>query len=396
MMKSHALSQHAVPMLRSRPHTGAWLRFLSDRFLWLPIGAAIALVWANTYAESYFGAAHALAFPVNEIGMALFLGLITQESIDAIMPGGALHTWRRWAMPIVAAAGGTLGATFVFLGYVSGAHETVLAQAWPVACAIDIAAGYYVLTLIFRRSSALPFFLVLAMASNAAGVAALALWPAFTPDHLDGAVLLVAAVALAATMRRSRVRTFWPYLVLCGTMSWWAFYWAGVHPALALIPIVPFLPHQPRPLNLFEAPATDDAVPHAEHQWHLAVQIVLFLFGLVNAGVILRGYDTGTWAVLSAAVIGRPLGILGAVGLAMTLGLRLPRSIGWRELTVIALATSSGFTFALFTATSLLPVGGVLTPIKVGALSTVLGGVAAYVVARLLRVGRFGGHTTRQ
>jgi NhaA family Na+:H+ antiporter len=394
MMKSHALSHHAVPTLRSRPHTGTWLRFLSDRFLWLPIGSAIALVWANTFADSYFRAAHALAFPVNEIGMALFLGLITQESIEAIMPGGALHTWRRWAMAMVAGAGGTLGAAFVFLGYVSGAHEAVLAQAWPVACAVDIAAGYYVLKLIFRRSSALPFLLVLAMASNVAGVVALALWPAFTPEHLGGAVLLVAAVALAATMRRARVRSFWPYIALCGTLSWAAFYWAGVHPALALIPIVPFLPHAPRSLDLFAEPADDGAVHHAEHEWNVGVQVVLFLFGLVNAGVILRGYDTGTWAVLSAAVLGRPLGVLGAVGLATALGLRLPRSIGWRELTVIALATSSGFTFALFTATSFLPVGGVLTQIKVGALSTVLGAVAAYIVARLLRVGRFGGHTT--
>ena len=40
---------------------------------------------------------------------------------------------------------------------------------------------------------------------------------------------------------------------------------------------------------------------------------VLFLFGLVNAGVILRGVDTGSWAVLMAALIGRPIGVLAAV-----------------------------------------------------------------------------------
>ena len=75
-MTTHAYSRPAVPMPHRRQHTLAWLRFVNDRFLWLPLGAALALVWANVAAESYFRTAHALAFPVNEIGMALFLGLI--------------------------------------------------------------------------------------------------------------------------------------------------------------------------------------------------------------------------------------------------------------------------------------------------------------------------------
>jgi hypothetical protein len=73
----------------------------------------------------------------------------------------------------------------------------------------------------------------------------------------------------------------------------------------------------------------------------------------------------------------------------VVLGLRLPVNIRWRELFVIALATSSGFTFALFAATTLLPLGAVLTQIKVGALGTIAGAAAAYAVARLLHVGRF-------
>jgi Na+/H+ antiporter NhaA len=110
---------------------------------------------------------------------------------------------------------------------------------------------------------------------------------------------------------------------------------------------------------------------------------------VVNAGVLLRGADTGTSAVLIAAVLGRPLGVLGAVALGVALGLHLPASVKWRELVVIALATTSGFTFALFAAASLLPLGAVLTQIKVGALATAAGAVITLVVARLLRVGRF-------
>ena len=388
-MTTHAYSRPAVPMPHRRQHTLAWLHFVNDRFLWLPLGAALALVWANIAAESYFRTAHALAFPVNEIGMALFLGLITQEALEAVMPGGALAAWRRWAMPLLAAAGGLLGSTFFYLGFITLKDEQVLAAAWPVAGAIDIAAGYYVLKTIFRRGAAAHFLLVLGIATNAVGVLILAVWPAFTPDHLGAALLLVLAVAIAAAIRRSRVRVFWPYFVLCGTLSWLAFYWAGVHPALALVPIVPFLPHRPRRGNPFADPAPDDAVHRAEHEWNAAVQVVLFLFGLVNAGVLLRGADTGTSAVVIAALLGRPVGVLGGVALGAALGLRLPASIKWRELVVIALATTSGFTFALFGATSLLPPGAVLTQIKVGALATAIGALGTLGVARLLRVGRF-------
>lgn len=390
-MKPHVLAEHAIvrPRARLMPRAPV-LRFLNERFLWLPLGAAIAVLWANSAAgESYFRIAQALAFPVNEIGMALFLGLIMQEALEAIMPGGALHTWRRWTMPIVAAAGGLLGAAFVYLGFVSLRHEAVLVRAWPVACAIDIAAGYYVLKSIVPRSGALPFLLVIGIVTNAAGVIVLALWPAFTTSHLGGAVLLVAAVASAAWMRRARVRGFWPYLVVPGTLSWFGFYQAGVHPALALIPIVPFLPHRPRSLDMFAEPRDNDSVRHGEHEWNTAAQVVLFLFGLANAGVMVRAYDTGTWAVVAAALIGRPAGILAAVALALAAGLHLPRRMGWRELTIIAFATSSGFTFALFAATSLLPIGGVLAQIKVGALATAAGALATFGAARILRVGRF-------
>lgn len=388
-MTTHAYSQPAVHMPHRRQHTHVWLRFLNERFLWLPLGAAVALVWANTLSESYFGFAHALAFPVNEIGMAIVLGLMTQSAIEAVMPGGALHAWRRWALPIVAAGGGALGSTFVFLAYITLTHQQVLAAAWPTAGAIDIAAGYYVLKTIFRRSAAPHFLLVMGLITGAAGVLVTAVWPAFTPDHLGAALLLVLAVAMAAAIRRQRVRMFWPYLVLCGTLSWLAFSWAGVHPALALVPIVPFLPHRPRATNPFADMPPDDVVHRAEHEWNVVAQIALFLFGLVNAGVILRGVDTGTWAVLAAALIGRPVGVLLGCAFGLALGLRLPASVGWRELIVIALATTSGFTFALFAATTLLPPGAVLTQIKLGALATVGGAIATYAAARWLRVGTF-------
>jgi hypothetical protein len=40
-----------------------------------------------------------------------------------------------------------------------------------------------------------------------------------------------------------------------------------------------------------------------------------------------------------------------------------------------------------------MPLGPVLLEMKMGALLTILGGLLAFIVARLLRVGRFGHHS---
>jgi NhaA family Na+:H+ antiporter len=173
-------------------------------------------------------------------------------------------------------------------------------------------------------------------------------------------------------------------------MSWLAFYWDGLHPALSLVPIVPFLPHQARGVDLLEddeAPRT--AVRRMEHEWAYLVQPIVFLFGLANGGVLLRGYGTASWAILTAALAGRPLGMLLAVRIATLAGLHLPDGLTWRELIVVAAASSVGFTLALFAATAVFPLGPLLTEAKIGALLTAAGVLLAIVLACLLGIGRF-------
>lgn len=365
------------------------VRFVVDRFLVLPLGAVIALVWANTAGESYFRAAHALAFPVNEIGMAFFLALMTQEVVEAVVPGGVLSTWRRWGLPIVAAAGGTIGAGALYLFIVRMRHEEVLTMGWPVAIAVDVAAGYYILKIIRPRRGAIQFMLLTAFLIDAVVVGVLTFWPARLDPNVPSVALMGAAVAAGLLLRRRAVRAFWPYFAICGTLSWLALFLAGIHPALALVPVVPFLPRWPRAGNLFGDPPAASDGRATEHRWNYAVQGVLFLFGLVNAGVLMTGYDTGTWAVLGAALVGRPGGIVVAVAAAAAIGWRLPRPMDWRDVIVVALATSCGFTFALFVATSVLPMGGVLTQVKAGALFTAAGAAVPIAAARVLRLGRF-------
>jgi Na+/H+ antiporter NhaA len=93
--------------------------------------------------------------------------------------------------------------------------------------------------------------------------------------------------------------------------------------------------------------------------------------------------------MLLAALVGRPLGVLAATGLALAAGLHLPRHIGWREMVVVAFATSTGFSIALFFATGVLATGPVLSAAKIGVIGSALGVLLAFGAAKLVKVGRF-------
>jgi NhaA family Na+:H+ antiporter len=368
---------------------GAGLAFVARHFLLLPIGVLVALAWANAAGESYFRFAHVLRFPVNDIGMALFVGLVTEEVLEALMPGGALYHWRRTLLPVVAAIGGVLGATAVYLFSVQSQYEFMLQDGWPVAAAQDVAFAYFIARLIFpRRRGPIAFLMLLAIVSNAFAIASIAFWFPTGSGYPAAVALMAAAVLVAAVLRSARIDRIWLYLATSGTLSWLACYWGGIQPALALVPVVPFLPHRARRLDLF-AEERPTAPRRFEHVFRYPVQVVLLLFGLVNGGVVLTGAVPGAWAVLAAALIGRPIGILAAVALAMTAGLRLPAHLQWRELIVVSLTASAGFTFALFFATSIMPPGPLLGELKLGALSTAVGALVAMAAARLLHVGRF-------
>jgi len=367
------------------------LRFADEHYLVVPIGAAVAIVWANTGAYSYFQISRALSFAVNDVGMAFAFAFLAQEVVEAMLPGGTLHPWTRAAVPIVAAVGGIVGAVALYVFYIRSGDETNLLAGWPIAAAVDIAFAYFIAASVFRRGAAVTFLLLLAIASDAIGLVIVSYrFPVLTV-HPAAAALLIPALWGAAVLRKNAVHSVWPYVLVCGTLSWFAFYWTGVHPALSLLPIVPFLPHAARDLNPLADPARGrhKSAAHFEAVFRYPVQVIAFLFAFVNSGVSIRAFDDGTWAVLLAALIGRPLGIAIAAALAVSGGLELPRRVGGRELAVIALAASSSFTFGLFFATAVFPVGPLLNQTKMGAIATAAGALLAIGAARGLRVGRF-------
>jgi len=164
-----------------------------------------------------------------------------------------------------------------------------------------------------------------------------------------------------------------------------ALYLGGVHPALALVPIVPFMPHSRRDLGLFDAAEErrPDTLSRFEHWWAVPVQFVLLFFGFANAGVPFAQIGPGTYYVVASLLAGKPVGILLFAGLARAAGSRLPVKMRIGDLLLVGIVASIGFTVSLFFATAAFPEGAALAETKMGALCSLVAGLLAFGIARL-------------
>jgi len=411
-------------MKRPRIPEGA-RRFLFENSIFLIAGAAGALVWANVNADGYHRFVGMLMYPpdgahgpapaaghgyelfalrfhepftlklvVDDILMAFFFAIAGKEVWEALLPGGPLSNVRTAALPLLATLGGMAGPAFLYIGgcFATGTWDD-LGQGWAVPCATDIAFSYLVARFIFGpRHTAIPFLLLLAIADDAGGLIILAVaYPqhGLQPEWL---ALTAAAIGLGFGLRRLRLHSFWWYLVLPGTLSWFSFYQVGIHPALGLIPIIPTMPHAHTDLGIFARRelGRHDTLNAFEHWWKNPVELILGLFGLVNAGVPFGSVGTGTALVFVGLLIGKPLGIaLFAILGEKAFRLELPRGMSHKHLVTLGAIAGIGFTVALFVASAAFKEpGAIQDSVKMGALASFFAAPLAIIVAKVLGVRR--------
>jgi NhaA family Na+:H+ antiporter len=372
-----------------------WWAFTIDNSVLLVVGTLAALIWANVDLPSYEHLMHGpFHFIVNDIGMVFFFALAAKEIIEARLPGGPLASPREAAVPLLAAAGGMIAPASIYVLLTLSVDRPELMPGWAVPCATDIAFSYMVARLIFPANHpAIPFLLLLAVADDALGLMLLALfYPSGPLSLLSFAALMIPAIGISFWLKRRRTLSYWPYVVIGGGLSWCALYFGGVHPSLALVPILPFMPHEKRDLGLFSEREAD--LPYTmnrfEHAFQVPVQFVLLFFGLANAGVPFGSVGSGTWVVFVALLAGKPLGIVGATVLGMKLGLRAPGGLGYSHVLVVGVTAAIGFTVALFFTTAAFDPGSVQDEAKMGALFSFAAAPAAILLGRAIGLSRRG------
>ena len=177
-------------------------------------------MWVNTAPESYYAFTSEMSFAVNDVAMVLFFALMTKEVVEATAPGGVLHPWRRAMLPVVfASIGAAAVPALMYVRIVDAFDEPRLSIGWPVSLSMDLAIIYFVARLIFRTHPVIPFLLLLGIASDALAFLSLAVFNQTREVHLaSGALILAGAICIAAGLRWSRVRSFWPYLLAAGSV----------------------------------------------------------------------------------------------------------------------------------------------------------------------------------
>lgn len=421
------------------------VNFLQEFSIPLLAGVAAALIAANLapewyahwFAKAHGGADHGdhhvwttgltifghpvgLNFLINDIFMVFFFGIAAKEITESCLPGGSLNPPKKAINPLFATIGGVAGPVGVFFLFMFMAKSMNLSgygdldadgwaahlKGWGIPTATDIALAWLVARAVFGKGHpAVNFLLLLAVADDAIGLGIIAVFygdPAH-PARPEFLGLVLAGMAVAFALRKMKVNSWVPYIFIAGPIAWSGLILAYLHPALALVPIVPFLPGPRRDTGLFteqdevdvmgEEVAHDLGIDHSplhlyEHQTKAFVDFGLFFFAMGNAGVELAGMGMMTWVILASLVVGKTVGItlFGMLGTAC--GFPMPQGMKVRDLVMAGFIAALGLTVALFVAGAAFPTDMALQgQAKMGALFSGFVGIAAIVIARAMKFG---------
>jgi NhaA family Na+:H+ antiporter len=376
------------------------LNLLREFSIPLISGVLLALVWANIEPSGYhrFNTAPLVGplsfhFIANEIFMVLFFGIAAVEITQSCLPGGDLNPFSRAMNTLFATLGGVVGPALFYtvLNVVFGTPE--LARGWGIPTATDIALAWLAARMIFGSAHpAVSYLLLLAVLDDAIGLLIIAIFytDPLRPVEPLWLLLTVAGMAAAYLLRRFDVRTYWPFVIIGGGLSWSGLHLAHLHPALALVFVIPFLPHaKVERKNLFEDDLSDRSpMASFEHEWKVLVDFGLFIFGIANAGVEFSSFGTVTWLVLVSLVIGKFVGIFSFGWIADLLGFSLPNGMRKIDLCVVSLIAGTGFTVALFMAGEAFADEGIKSAAKMGAVLSALTIVLGLVMGKVMDVKR--------
>ena len=381
------------------------IKILQEFSIPLIAGVLGAVVWANLDSHGYHHFVHwsplgeeshfNFHFLINDIFMALFFGIAAKEITEAVLPGGALNPPRKAINPLLGTLGGVLGPVAVFFIYTHLTGATEIVNGWGIPTATDIALAWLVARVVFGATHpAVSFLLLLAIADDAIGLGIIAV---FYPDpnhpvQIQWLGLAFIGMAIAFLLSKKKVKSFWPYLLVPGGLSWFGLHLAHLHPALALVPIIPFMPHMASDEGLYEEEndghhhEKTDTLNAFEHFWKLPVDFGLFGFGLANAGVEFSSMGHATWGVLLGLIVGKTLGVFSFSFAGSLLGFKLPDGMNFKTLFVAGMVAALGLTVALFVAGVAFTDPALQGAAKMGALFSAGAAPLAIIIGKVLSV----------
>lgn len=361
--------------------------------------AATALIWANSPWRAGYAALVELVVGPDSLHLNLALGDWAADGLLAVFffvvgvelkhefVAGSLRSLREAAVPVLAAVGGMAIPALLFTGTVHLLGDPAAAAGWAIPTATDIAFALAVLA-IFGRGLPVAlrlFLLTLAVVDDLLAIIVIAV---FFTDHIEPLSLGLALVCVAGygAVVRLRKPTWWLLLPLA-LLAWYFMHDSGVHATIAGV-LLGFT--VPGAALHGEAAARTVRYEHAVRPWSTALALPVFAFLSAGVNIVDGGGPSAVLgqpvvlAVVVGLVVGKLVGVLGMTALVTRLTpLRLPVSIGLRDLLPIGLLAGIGFTVSLLIAELSFPHGRLADGAKIGVLGGTL--LAAVLAAALLR-----------
>jgi Na+:H+ antiporter, NhaA family len=341
-----------------------FINFEASSGIILMIMAVLAFYSANSsLSETYFSLVnlpisfsagdysitHTLVYWINDALMVLFFFVVGLE-IKKEMIDGELNSRKKAALPIIAAFGGAIVPSIIYMLFNFNHPEN--SHGWGIPMATDIAFAVGVLAL-FGKCVPVQlkiFLLALAIVDDLIAVLVIAI---FYTEKISPMALVSAGLIFAVTeiLKRSHVNNYVVYFFL-GLAAWVAVFASGVHATIAgvLLGLITPLKTSDGSIN----PVQD--LIHFFHPW--VAFMVMPIFAFFNAGVKLDTSAIGeslshpiALGVAVGLILGKPIGIYFSVGLAKRLDwISLPQGLKMTSILPIGFLGGIGFTMALFVA----------------------------------------------
>jgi NhaA family Na+:H+ antiporter len=284
---------------------------------------------------------------VNDGLMTIFFFVVGLE-IKRELVVGDLRDRQAAALPVAGAIGGMLVPAAIFVAVNLGGPGI---DGWAIPMATDIAFALAVLAIVGSKApkELKLFLLTLAIVDDIGAIVVIAL---FYGDGIQPEWLLGAAATIGAIVGLRRAGVAHPvWYLLPGVVLWVCIFESGIHPTIAGVILGLLTPTGP-----VGGREVLTGLEQGLHPW--SSFLVVPIFALANAGVVLdrasvEAAATGAvaWGVLLGLVVGKPLGIMTAVAVAVRLKIgALPAGVRLKHLSGISLIAGIGFTVSLFVA----------------------------------------------
>ncbi len=315
--------------------------------------------------------------------MAVFFFVVGLEIKYEILRG-ELSSPRKLATPVFAALGGMVVPALIFLAFNFGEGGEL--RGWPIPTATDIAFALAALAIAAPRlpASLRVFLLTLAIADDLGAVLLIAV---LFSSQIDVAALACAGLGLGVLVWIGRWKTDPTLLFALVFLGVWAFtLMSGVNTSLAgvaaalTVPIAGARPGEHGQLKRY----MEALHPYVAYG-------VLPFFAFVAAGFAFDAFPAGgllaplPLGIAAGLVLGKPLGVLGATALVVSLKLgRRPSGSTWLQILGVSMLCGVGFTMSLFIGGLAFHDGAAASQVQLGVVAgSVLSVLAGAITLRL-------------